>query len=102
MPFTVAATLRIKKKHLAEFTKLVKRHAQNTMTKEPGCISFEVSIDRDDPRRFLFYEVYVTEADFDHHMETPWMKRQMAKTAHMVDGAVEMVGFCNRLAAPNK
>ena len=27
MPYTVAAALRVKKKHVAEFTRLVKRHA---------------------------------------------------------------------------
>ena len=102
MPFTAAAALRIKKRHLAEFTRLVKRHASNTMTREPGCISFEVSVDRDDPRRFLFYEVYVSEADFEAHLESPWLKRQMERTAHTIDGEVEMIGFGLRLAAPNK
>ena len=102
MPFTLAATLRIKKKHVAEFTRLVKRHANNTVTKEPGCISFEVSVDRDDPRRFIFYEVYVEEADFDAHTQTPWLKRQMERTAHMIEGEVEMVAFGHLIAAPNK
>ena len=61
-----------------------------------------LSVDRDDPRRFIFYEVYVEEADFDAHCETPWLKRQMERTAHMIDGEVEMVGFGHRIAAPNK
>ena len=32
MPYTVAAALRVKKKHVAEFTRLVKRHAANSIT----------------------------------------------------------------------
>ena len=52
MTFVVAASLRIKKKHLAEFTKRVKRHANNSVTREPGCVGFEVSVDKSDPRRF--------------------------------------------------
>jgi quinol monooxygenase YgiN len=102
MPFTLAATLRIKKKHVAEFTRLVKRHAANSVTKEPGCVSFEVSVDRDDPLRFIFYEIYLTEADFQAHTETPWFKRQMERTGHMVDGDFEIFCFGNRIAAPNK
>ena len=102
MPFTVAAALRIKKKHVAEFTRLIKRHATNSITKEPGCITFEVSVDRDDPRRFFFYEIYLSEADFEAHTQTPWFKRQMDRTAHMVDGEFEMATFGHRIAAPNK
>ena len=102
MPYTVAAALRIKKKHVTEFTRLVKRHAANSITKEPGCIAFEVSVDRDDPQRFIFYEIYLTEADFDAHTQTPWFKRQMERTSHMVDGEFEMFALGHRIAAPNK
>ena len=102
MPYTVAAALRVKKKHVAEFTRLVKRHAANSVTKEPGCIAFEVTVDRDDPQRFLFYEIYGTEADFDAHTQTAWFKRQMERTSHMVDGDFEIFCFGHRIAAPNK
>ena len=80
MPYTVAAALRVKKKHVAEFTRLVKRHARNSITREPGCVAFEVSVDKDDPRRFIFYEIYLSEADFEAHTQTPWFKRQMERT----------------------
>ena len=102
MAYTVAAALRVKKKHVAEFTRLVKRHAANSITKEPGCVAFEVSVDRDDPQRFVFYEIYVAEADFDAHCQTPWFKRQQERTAHMVDGDFEMFCLGDRIAAPNK
>ena len=102
MPYTVAAALRVKKEHVAEFTRLVKRHAANSITKEPGCIAFEVTVDRDDPLRFIFYEIYGTEADFDAHTQTPWFKRQMERTGHMVDGDFEMFCLGHRIAAPNK
>ncbi len=102
MPFTVCATLRVKEKHRAEFAQRIKRHARNTVTRERGCISFEVSADRDEPRRFLFYEVYDTEDDFKAHMKTPWTERHFAQTKHMLDGDWQMVGLCDRIAAPNK
>ena len=102
MPYVVAASLRVKKKYIDDFTKRVKRHATNCMTKEPGCLSFEVSIDKSDPRRFLFYEVYLDEAAFDAHLESRHLEKQMRDTADMIDGNVEMLGFWDRLAAPNK
>ncbi len=102
MTFVVAASLRIKKKYLHEFKKRVKRHANNSVTREPGCISFEVSVDKSDARRFLFYEVYLDEAAFDKHMTYAFLKKHLDVTAPMLDGEVEFIGFWNRLAAPNK
>ena len=102
MPFVVAASLRVKKKYLDEFTKRVKRHANNSVTREPGCISFEVSVDKADPRRFLLYEVYLDKVAFDKHMTYAFMKKHLDVTAPMLDGEVELIGFWNRLAAPNK
>lgn len=102
MTFVVAASLRIKKKYLNEFNKRVKRHANNSVTREPGCIGFEVSVDKSDPRRFLFYEVYLDESAFDKHMTYPFLKKHLDVTAPMLDGEVELIGFWNRLAAPNK
>ena len=102
MPYVIAASLKVKKKHLGDFTKRVKRHANNCVTKEPGCLSFEVSIDRADQRRFLFYEIYLDEATFAAHAEAPHMKKQIDATAHMIDGKIELFGFWDRLAAPNK
>ena len=102
MTFVVAASLRIKKKYLGEFTKRVKRHANNSVTREPGCIGFEVSVDRSDPRRFLFYEIYLDEGAFEKHMTYPFLKKHLDVTAPMLDGEVELIGFWNRLAAPNK
>ena len=102
MPFVVVADLKVKEEHLAEFTRRVERHATNSVTREPGCVSFEVSIDRADPRRFLLYEVYVSEEDFEKHKAMPFMQKHLCETAAMMDGEVEMVGFFSRLIAPAK
>ncbi len=102
MPFAVAAAFKIKKKYLAEFHKRVRKHANNCVTKEPGCITFEVSTDKDDPRRFFLYEVYVDESDFEAHMEAAHVKRHLGATNSWIDGKVEIIGLMNRLHAPNK
>ena len=102
MPFVVIADLRVKEEHLADFTRRIKKHANNSVTREPGCISFEVSVDREDPHRFVLYEVYVSEEDFEKHTAMPYMRKHMSETASMIGGEVKMVGFLNRLTAPTK
>ena len=102
MPYVIAASLKVKQAHVAEFTRRIKRHANNTVTREPGCISFEVSVDRDDPCRFFLYEVYVQKADFDKHLTMPFMVKHLNETASMMDGDVELIGAFDRVTAPNK
>ena len=102
MPFVVVAAFKIKKKYLAEFNKRVRTHANNCVTKEPGCISFEVNTDRDDPSRFLLYEVYVDESDFEAHMVAAHVKRHLGATDAWISGKVDFIGFMNRVTAPNK
>ena len=57
MPYTVTAILNVKKRYLNEFTRRIRRHAKNSVTREPGCISFEVSVAESDTQKFLLYEV---------------------------------------------
>lgn len=102
MPYVVVATLSVKKQYLGEYTKRIRRHARNSVTKEPGCISFEVGIDSSNFRRFLLYEVYVDEEAFQAHTRHPFMTKHIEETAKMLDGQVKLVGFWQRLAAPNK
>lgn len=102
MPFVAAASFRVKTKYLRDFTRRVRRHANNCVTKEAGCISFDVSIDRQDPRRFLLYEVYVDEAAFDTHYTYPHLKKHLRETESMIDGDVEIIGLWNRSTSPNK
>ena len=102
MPFVVIADLKVKKQHIVEFVRRIRRHAKNTVTREPGCISFEVGVDRDDPCRLVLYEVYASEEDFRKHLEMPHMKKHLSETASMMDREAEVVGFLNRLIAPTR
>ena len=44
MPYTVTAILKVKKRYLKEFNRRSRRHANNSVSKEPGCRSVEVSV----------------------------------------------------------
>ena len=102
MPFVAIADLKLKKQHIAEYTRRIRRHARNTVTREPGCISFEVGIDRDDPCRIVLYEVYVSEEDFRKHLKMPYLQKHLRETASMMARKDQLVGFFDRVTAPNK
>jgi len=102
MPITVCAVLNVKKKYLNEYTRRIKRHAKNSVVREPGCISFEVNVDRSNPLRFLLYEVYVDELALQKHVEMPFMKKHLKETAVMMNGKLESLSFWERSTSPNK
>ena len=102
MPFTVSAVLKVKKKYLSEYTRRITKHAKNSVVKEPGCISFEVNVDRSNSLRFMLYEVYVDELAFHRHTEMPFMKKHLKETAIMMDGKLELIDFWERSTAPGK
>ncbi len=102
MPYTVTAILRVKKRYLKEFNRRIRRHAKNSVTREPGCISFEVSVASSDPQKFLLYEVYVDEEAFKVHTEMPFMIKHLKETATMMDGDLDLLAFWDRAIAPSK
>ena len=97
MPYTVSAILRVKKRYLKEFNKRIRRHARNSVTKEPGCISFEVGVADSDPQKFLLYEVYIDEGAFKTHTEMPFMIKHLKETAVMMHGDLELLSFWKRV-----
>ena len=53
--------------------------AQGSVQNEPGCLRFDVIQDSADPNRIWLYEVYVDQAAFKAHLQTPhfikWRER---------------------------
>ncbi|RON17748.1 antibiotic biosynthesis monooxygenase, partial [Pseudomonas frederiksbergensis] len=41
---------------------------------EPGCIEYHMLRDKQDPPLFIFYEIWLSEADLDTHSNLPHMK----------------------------
>ena len=68
--FVVTVTFVIRQEYLDEFMPVMKRQAQNSLTREQGCLQFDVCQDRKNPARVFLYEVYTDRAAFDAHLET--------------------------------
>jgi quinol monooxygenase YgiN len=50
---TVTVDYVIKKAHAAQFREAVQAQARNSLTREPDCRQFDVSVDPSDPGRFF-------------------------------------------------
>lgn len=54
-----------------EFLAAISANAAAAVRDEPGCLSFDVCEDTDEPNHFLLYEQYVDRAAVDEHRATP-------------------------------
>ncbi|HET9183320.1 MAG TPA: putative quinol monooxygenase [Candidatus Angelobacter sp.] len=54
-----------------EYIRVLQEHSR----KEPGCVQYVGHQSIDDPRRFLFYEVYKDQAAVQAHREAPYFKQ---------------------------
>lgn len=59
---------------LEQYREAVLRHANNTLTKEEGCLGFAVHVHESDPHRFFLYESYRSRKDFEEvHKVAPYL-----------------------------
>ena len=50
------------------------RHANNSLTNEKGCLTFNVHAHPEDPNRFFLYEAYASEKDLKEvHQVAPYL-----------------------------
>ncbi len=67
-----------------EFRETVLTQAHNSLTREPNCHRFDVSIDPLDATRFFLYEVYTDEAALQAHRKTPHYQEFGTRAAALV------------------
>jgi len=51
------------------------RHLHEHSRKEPGCVQYAGHQSIEDPRRFMFYEVYKDQAALEAHRNSPHFKQ---------------------------
>ena len=68
--FVVTVTFVIKRENLGEFMPVMARQAHNSLTREQGCVQFDVCQDQENPERVFLYEVYSDRDAFDVHLQT--------------------------------
>ena len=93
--FVVVVEYIVKPEHLEAFREKVVRQAADTVETEPGCRSFDVSVDPVRDERIVLYEVYDDREAFEAHRETAHSKAYFAAITDMVDSGT--VGHYLRL-----
>ena len=58
---------------------------------DPRNLVYFLQEDRAKPGHFIFYEVFASQADFDAHNATPYVKDWFAKLPELADGGVEVM-----------
>ena len=68
--YVVCVHVHVKPEHVNGFLQASLENARNTI-REPGALRFDVNQQRDEPTRFVLYEVYRDEAGAKAHKATP-------------------------------
>lgn len=72
MSFVVLPSFEVGEGTLDAFLAAARADAEASVADEPGCLQFDVFVDRAArPAKVMFYEVYTDRAAFDAHLETP-------------------------------
>ena len=58
---------------------------------DPKNLVYFLQEDREAPGRFVFYEIFANQADFDAHNAMPYVKDWFAKLPELADGGVRVM-----------
>ncbi len=78
---------------LAAFDALIADHAAKTLAGEAGCMDFQVHVDRENPNKYLLYELYRDDAALVAHRETAQLTIFRAAAADMLLGRKVIEGL---------
>jgi autoinducer 2-degrading protein len=65
----------VKPEHRAEFLEALWEDGNGALDNEAGCLRFEVTVDSENPNRFMLFEVYRDAEARRIHRAAPYLKR---------------------------
>ena len=83
MSYALVVNIRVKPENLEAFTQKLAANAA-AARKEPGCLTFDVLTEPNDPTKIMLYEVYKSEAAFQEHQATAAFKAYLAEAVPLV------------------
>ena len=83
MSFVLEVKIRIKPDSVDAFMAKLADNAKAART-EPGCRTFDVSVDPNDKTSVMLYEVYADEKAFQAHQETPHFQKYLAEAVPLL------------------
>ena len=73
--YAVNAKLVLKEERRDDFLSVITHDQKQTLSTEPGALSFVIGQDPDSSNTFYLHEQYKSKADFDHHCTTEHFKK---------------------------
>ena len=83
MSYVLEVKIRIKPDQVENFMAKLAENAKAARG-EPGCKTFDVSVDPSDKTSVMLYEVYADEKAFQVHQETPHFKKYFAEAVPLL------------------
>jgi quinol monooxygenase YgiN len=85
MSYVLSVQLRIRPENVDRFMGECLANGKAARETEPGCRTFDVLVDPQDPTRVMLYEVYADEKAFEAHQQTPHFKKYLAEAVPLLD-----------------
>jgi quinol monooxygenase YgiN len=83
--FVLAVKLKVKRDAVDKFMAAVQENGKAARETEPGCRTFDILVDPQDPTSVMLYEVYKDETAFEAHQQTPHFKKYLATALQWLD-----------------
>ena len=81
----LAVSFRIKADCVDKFMAEALKNGKAARETEPGCKQFDIVVDPTDATKAMLYEVYVDEAAFEAHQQTPHFKHYLANALQYLE-----------------
>lgn len=91
--FVVIAKIALHPGARAAFLRVAAADAQDSLTKETGCLAFNILVPEDDERYVVFHEIYKDRAAFDLHLTQPHFHTFERDAEHLMVGKPEISFF---------
>lgn len=89
MPVTVIGTLAARPERREDLYNVLAAMVAPTRA-ESGCINYDFHVDAADPRVFVFYENWRSEADLEAHMKMPHLQPLLTQVDNLLAGPVDV------------
>ena len=70
---------RIKPEFVVTFQNAIREHVIATRRSEPGCVQFDVSVDKQEPRTYHLFEIYADDRALEEHAKSPTLAKLREK-----------------------
>ena len=71
----IIARWRLKAEHVVDFQNAIREHVIATRKTEPGCLQFDVCVDKQEPRTYHLIEMYESEQALADHAKSPTLAK---------------------------